>query len=58
VKCCGIDASKEALSDDSNVILLSASHASHGVAQVAIHSQVASKGTGVVNAHDANMAMH
>jgi hypothetical protein len=30
----------------------------HGVAQVMIHSQVVSQGTGVVNVHNADMAMH
>jgi hypothetical protein len=38
----------EAIGDDSNLICLNASRASHGVAQVAIHSQVASQGTGVI----------
>jgi ribulose bisphosphate carboxylase small subunit len=39
----GIDASEAAIGDDRNVIC------SHSVAQVAIHSQVVSQGTGVVN---------
>jgi hypothetical protein len=54
----GIDASKEAIGDDSRVVRLHAPRASHGVAQVAIHSQVASQGTGVVNVHNADMAMY
>jgi hypothetical protein len=44
VKCCGIDASEEAIGDDSNAICLNAPHASHGVAQAAIHSQLAPRG--------------
>jgi hypothetical protein len=38
--------------DDSNVICLIASRASHGAAHFAIHSQVASQGTGMVNVHN------
>jgi hypothetical protein len=41
----------------SNATCLSGSHASHGVAQVAIHSQVASEGTGFVTVHDSDMTM-
>jgi hypothetical protein len=44
--------------DDSNVICLIALHASHGVAQVTIHSQVASQGTRVVTVRHADMAMY
>jgi hypothetical protein len=55
VKRHGIDASKEAMGDDSNVICL---HAPHGVAQGASHSQLASQGTRVVNVHNADMAMY
>jgi hypothetical protein len=58
VKCRSNDASKEAIGDDSHVTCLSAPHTSHGVAQVAIHSQVASQSTGVVNIHNADMAMY
>jgi hypothetical protein len=58
VKCRGIDASEEAVGDDSNVICFSASCASAGVAQVTIHSQVAYQGTGVLNVHNADMAMY
>jgi hypothetical protein len=36
----------EVIGDDSNLVCLNASRASHGVAQVAIHSQVASFWTG------------
>jgi hypothetical protein len=43
---------------DSNVTCFNASCASHGVAQVAFNSQVASQGKGVVNSHNADMAMH
>jgi hypothetical protein len=53
----GIDASKHAVGDDSNVIRLNASHASHGEAQVTIHLQVASQGAGVVNVHSSDMVM-
>jgi 3-dehydroquinate dehydratase len=58
VECHGIDASEEAFWDDSNAICLNAPRASHGVAQVAIHSQVASQRTGVVEVHNADMAMY
>jgi hypothetical protein len=47
VQCRGIDASDEAIGDDSNAICLNASHASHashGVAQAAIHSHVVPRG--------------
>jgi hypothetical protein len=47
----GTDASKEAVGDDSSVICLSGSRASHGVAQVAMHSQVGSQVAGVVNVY-------
>jgi hypothetical protein len=46
-------ADMRAVSDDSHQICLNA----HGVAQVAIHSQVASQGTGVVKDRNADMAM-
>jgi hypothetical protein len=54
----GIDASEEAISNGSVTCLIDASHPSHGVAQVAIHSQVASRGTGAVNVHDAYMVLY
>jgi hypothetical protein len=38
--------------------LVNGSHASHGVAQVLIHSQVRPQGTGVVNVHNVYMAMY
>jgi hypothetical protein len=53
VECHSIGASEEAVGDASHVICSNASHASHGQARIAIHSQVASKGTGVVNVHNA-----
>jgi hypothetical protein len=43
----GIDASEEAIGDDSNAIWLNALRATHGVAQVAIHSQVAFNSRGL-----------
>jgi hypothetical protein len=49
VECRSNDASGEAVDDDSNVICLHASCVSTAVAQFAIHSQIASQGTGVVN---------
>jgi hypothetical protein len=52
------DASEEAVGDDSKVMCLHASHPSHGVAQVAIYSHVASQETGVGNVHDVEMAMY
>jgi hypothetical protein len=60
VECRSSDASEEAVGNDNNVICLNGcSHASHGVAQAfAIHSQIASHGTGIVNVHGADMAMH
>jgi hypothetical protein len=45
-------------SGDSNVACLNAPRVSHGVSQVVIHSQVASQAPGVVNVHDADMAMY
>jgi hypothetical protein len=57
VECHGPDACREAAGDASNIILIKASHASHGVAQVAIHYQVASQRTGVDNVQNADMAM-
>jgi hypothetical protein len=45
-ECCrGIDASEEAIGGDSNLICL---NAAHGVAQVAIYSQVASQGNSMI----------
>jgi hypothetical protein len=43
-ECHGSDASGEAVGDDSNVICLNGSRSSQGIAQVAIYSQVASRG--------------
>jgi hypothetical protein len=57
-ECRGTDASQDVLGSDSNVTGLNGLCASHGVAQVAIHSQVTSKETGVVNVHNADMAMY
>jgi hypothetical protein len=53
----GIDASQEAIVDG-NVICLNSPHASHGVAQVATHSQAASQGTGVIKVQNARMTMY
>jgi hypothetical protein len=50
--------SRDAVGSDSDVTRSNASCTSHGVAQVVIHSQVASHGTGVFNVHNADMAMH
>jgi hypothetical protein len=47
-----IDASEEANGDISNVIGLNAPRSPHGEAQVVVHSQVASEGTGAVNIHN------
>jgi hypothetical protein len=58
VKCRGIVASKEVVGDVSNVICLNAPRAAHGVAQVTIHSQVASQGTEVVMVHNADKVMY
>jgi hypothetical protein len=58
VECRGIDASEEAAGDDINVMCLSVPHALPAVAQAPIHSPVASQGTGVVRAHNVDMAMH
>jgi hypothetical protein len=58
MESCVIDTSKQAVSDDSNVICLHAPRASHGVAQVAIHTQVAFHGTGIFNVHNSDMAMY
>jgi hypothetical protein len=58
VERCSIDAWEEAIGDDSNVICLDAPLASHGVAQFPIHSRVASQGTGLVNVHNADMAVY
>jgi hypothetical protein len=54
VECCGTDASREAMVDDSNMIcfMVQARH----IILCTIHSQVASQGTGVV--HSADMAIH
>jgi hypothetical protein len=49
MECPSIDASQEDGGDDSHVICSHVSHVSHGVAQVATHSQVESQGTGVFN---------
>lgn len=40
---------------DSNVTRFKGSRVSHGVAQAAIHSQVAPQGTGVVDVHNADI---
>jgi hypothetical protein len=45
-ECCGIGAPEKAIGVDGNVICLNATRTSHRVAQVAIHSQVASQGGG------------
>jgi hypothetical protein len=45
------------IGDDSKVICLNAPCVSHCLAQAAIHLQVASQGTGVVNVHNTDMAM-
>jgi hypothetical protein len=58
VECRGIVASKEAVGNDSIVICLNAPCAAHGVAQVTIHSQVASQGTEVVMVHNADTVMY
>jgi predicted carbohydrate-binding protein with CBM5 and CBM33 domain len=58
VECLGADASGVALGDDSNEICLDGSCASHGLAQVAIDSKVASQGTAAVRVHDSDMAMY
>jgi hypothetical protein len=50
-------ASREAFCGDGNVSRSNGVPASHGIPQVAIHSQVASPGTGVVNVLDAGRAM-
>jgi hypothetical protein len=57
VECRVIDASEETIGDDSKLICFNAPCVSHGVAQVVIHSQVASQATGVVNVHNADMTM-
>jgi hypothetical protein len=51
-------ASGEARGNDSNVAYLNAPSGSHGVAQVAIHLQVASQEPGVVNIQNADTAMY
>jgi hypothetical protein len=43
---------------ESIVNCIKGSHASHGVAQVAMHSQIASQGTGVGNVHNVGRAMY
>jgi hypothetical protein len=48
-KCRDTDASREGVGDDSNAACLNGSRETGGVAQAAIHSQVASQGTGAVN---------
>jgi hypothetical protein len=58
VECRDIDASEKAIGSESNVTCLHASNKSHGVAQVAIRSQVASQGTVVFNALSADLTMH
>jgi hypothetical protein len=58
VECRGVDASEEAIGDVSNVIQLNAPSALQGVAHIEIHLHVASRGTGVVNFHNAVMAMY
>jgi hypothetical protein len=50
------NASGNAFDGDSNVTRFNGSHTSHGVAQVANQSQVASQGADVVNVHNADMA--
>jgi hypothetical protein len=47
VECRCTAASGEVIGNDMNAICLSASRASHVVAHVVIHSQVASQGTGI-----------
>jgi hypothetical protein len=54
----GIDASEEAIGNDSNVMRVNAPRASHGVAHVAIHTQVASQETVVINVQNADMALY
>jgi hypothetical protein len=54
---CGNHASADAIGSYSSVICLNAPCASHGVAHVALPSQVVSHGTGVVNVQGADMAM-
>jgi hypothetical protein len=54
----GIGASKEAIGDDSNGTPLSGSCAPHDVAQVAIHSRVASQWTGGINVQVTDMATY
>jgi hypothetical protein len=46
------------MGDDSNAITLNGSGTSHGVVQDLIYSQVASKGTVVVNIQNADVAMY
>jgi hypothetical protein len=58
VECRVSDVSAESICDDSNVIWLNALRASHGVEQVAIHSQVASQWIAIVNVHNADTAMY
>jgi hypothetical protein len=58
VRRCDIEASVEAIGDDSNVNCFNSSSTSRGAARVAIHSQVASQGTGVVNVQHADFVMY
>jgi hypothetical protein len=58
-----LDASKEAIGNDGNVICVKPPRVSHGVTRFAIHLQVASRGTasqgiGAGNVYKADMAMH
>jgi hypothetical protein len=46
------------MGDDSNAISLNGSGTSHGVVHDLIYSQVASKGTGVVNVQNPDVAMY
>jgi hypothetical protein len=57
-ECRSNDAPGKAVGSDSNVFVLNGSRASHGVAQVTIHLQIASKGTVVVDVYNANMVMN
>jgi hypothetical protein len=56
--CRRIEASEEAIGDDNNLNCSIAPRASHGRTQVAIYSQVAPHGTGVVNVNHTDMAMN
>jgi hypothetical protein len=51
--CFGTDAFGEAIGDDSNVVFLDGSCASHGVSQVRNHSKVAPQGAEVADVRKA-----